>query len=139
MAELLLSSSVLIAAMALLRLLLKNRVSARLIYALWLVAALRLMLPIQLAPSPVSVMNVPEQLYAQVSSEAFRPAETGPALTEPDPVTEPPEAQNLGMTAGRGTAYPAQIHLRLVGGMFRHQQNLLALIPQSGNRLQDAV
>ena len=49
MAELFLSSSVLIAAIALLRLLLKNRVSARLIYALWLVAALRLMLPIQLA------------------------------------------------------------------------------------------
>ena len=90
MAELLLSSSVLIAAMALLRLLLKNRVSARLIYALWLVAALRLMLPIQLAPSPVSVMNVPEQLYAQVSSEAFRPAETGPVLTEPDTALEPP-------------------------------------------------
>ena len=90
MAELLLSSSVLIAAIALLRLLLKNRVSARLIYALWLVAALRLMLPIQLAPSPVSVMNVPEQLYAQASSEAFRPAETGPVLTEPDPVIEPP-------------------------------------------------
>lgn len=90
MAELLLSSSVLIAAMALLRLLLKNRVSARLIYALWLVAALRLMLPIQLAPSPVSVMNVPEQLYAQASSEAFRPAETGPVLTEPDTALEPP-------------------------------------------------
>lgn len=59
MTEVLITSSILIAAIVIIRAALKNRVSARLIYALWLVAALRLMLPFSLFESPVSVMNAP--------------------------------------------------------------------------------
>ena len=57
MLETLAMSSVLITALCLIRMA-RGRVSARLIYSLWLVAALRLMLPFSLAPSPVSAMNL---------------------------------------------------------------------------------
>ena len=58
MSEVLITSSVLICIIILLRALLKNRVSAVFIYSLWLLAALRLLLPLELAPSAMSVMNV---------------------------------------------------------------------------------
>ncbi|HIT29435.1 MAG TPA: hypothetical protein IAC26_01195, partial [Candidatus Scatomorpha stercoravium] len=69
MLETLVTSSVLIAALCVLRLT-RGRVSARLIYALWLTAALRLMLPFSLVPSPVSVANLggalPDRLAAEI-------------------------------------------------------------------------
>ena len=68
MTELLITSSVLITAIVLVRAALKNRVSARLIYALWLVAALRLMLPFELYPSQVSVMNAAPDAVLMVSA-----------------------------------------------------------------------
>ena len=54
--EVLITSSVLICIIILLRALLKNRVSAVFIYSLWLLAALRLLFPLELAPSAISVM-----------------------------------------------------------------------------------
>ena len=57
MTEILVSSTVLILALAALRLLLRGRISPRLQYALWLLVALRLLLPGTLMKSPVSVMN----------------------------------------------------------------------------------
>ena len=62
--EVLVSSSVLIAALTVLRFFLRGKISARLQYALWLLAALRLLLPVSLFSSSVSVMNA-------VSEEAF--------------------------------------------------------------------
>ena len=38
-----------------------------------------------------------------------------------DPVAEAAEAQNLRVAAGSGAAGTAQVDLRLVGGMLRHQ------------------
>ena len=52
------------------------------------------------------------------------------------PVGQQPEAQHLPVTGGGGTAGAAQIHLRLVGGMLRHQQQLGAGIPQPPDLLQ---
>ena len=46
------------------------------------------------------------------------------------PVTQTAEAEDLRMAAGGIPAEAAQVHLRLVGGMLRHQQDLLAGIPQ---------
>lgn len=80
MIEVLITSSLLITAIALLRALLKNRVSARLIYALWLVAALRLMLPFSLFDSPMSVMNAP-------MPEIEVPSVIYTDIFEPEPVT----------------------------------------------------
>ena len=57
MTEVLVSSTVLILALAALRWLLRGKIDPRLQYALWLLAALRLLLPVPLVSSPVSVMN----------------------------------------------------------------------------------
>ena len=65
------TSSVLILALCVIRLA-RGKVSARLIYALWLIAALRLMLPFSLAPSPVSVANLyPGQPETALSQPVF--------------------------------------------------------------------
>ena len=94
MAVTLLTSSALILSLCLLRLA-RRRVSARLIYALWLVAALRLMLPFSLAPSPVSVANLAPELHEAVIAEPAPGAEnpeTGEAIAVPaEPGAESPE------------------------------------------------
>ena len=66
MTEVLVSSTVLILALAALRLLLRGRIDPRLQYALWLLAALRLLLPVPLVSSPVSVMNAAADVPAAV-------------------------------------------------------------------------
>lgn len=57
MLEILISSTVLILALTAFRFLLRGKINPRLQYALWLLAALRLLLPVSLVRSPVSVMN----------------------------------------------------------------------------------
>ena len=89
MTELLITSSILILAITLVRALLRKRVGARLIYALWLLAALRLLLPFELMPSPVSVMNAaPRSAYVTGSavSDVYVPADVP---SDPEPVTDP--------------------------------------------------
>ena len=66
MLEILVSSTVLILALAALRFLLRSKISPRLQYALWLLAALRLLLPVSLVRSPVSVMNAVPDVPAAV-------------------------------------------------------------------------
>ena len=66
MTEVLVSSTVLILALAALRLLLRGKIDPRLQYALWLLAALRLLLPVPLVSSPVSVMNAAADVPAAV-------------------------------------------------------------------------
>ena len=60
MTEWIVTSSVLIAAIAALRCLLRGRISLRLQYALWAVVLLRLLLPVQLGHSSLSVLNAVE-------------------------------------------------------------------------------
>lgn len=60
MIELILTSSVLILVITLLRFCLRGHISARLQYALWGFVALRLLLPFSLFETPVSVMNLLE-------------------------------------------------------------------------------
>lgn len=57
MLEWILSSCVLILAVVGLRYLLRGRLSLRLQYAMWLIVLLRLLLPVSLGSSPVSVTN----------------------------------------------------------------------------------
>ena len=69
MVELIITSSILILVVLLLRFLLRGRISRRVQYALWLVVALRLLVPIS-APAPTSVLNVvdarrPEEFLTQ--------------------------------------------------------------------------
>ncbi len=77
MIETVISSSVLIAVIAILRLFLKGRVKNNVIYALWLIAAVRLMIPFELPESSFSVMNL--RYNNKISAEpdtAFPPIDT---------------------------------------------------------------
>ena len=46
------------------------------------------------------------------------------------------KAEHLRITAGRGAAGAAQIQLRLMGSVLRHQQQLRAVLPLPGHGLQ---
>ena len=80
MTEILVTSSVLIVVIALLRLVLRGKISQRVQYALWLLVAIRLLVPVSFVTSPVSVMNavepVTETIYISRTEQQF-PAGTG--------------------------------------------------------------
>lgn len=78
MTETVITSSVLIFVVILLRTVFKGRIKNRLRYALWLIAAARLLMPFSLAESSVSVMNFfvkaePSEIFAEADgiSEAY--------------------------------------------------------------------
>ena len=81
MKEILITSSVLILVILLLRLVLRKRVNRQLIYAAWLLVALRLLIPFQFGQADFSVVAVVEDLeqhspVIQQAEEVFRqPAE----------------------------------------------------------------
>ena len=101
MTEVLVSSTVLILALAALRWLLRGKIDPRLQYALWLLAALRLLLPVPLVSSPVSVMNavpdVPAAVQRLTAPENRRAPQTdntqSPVQTASETETAPSEAQ----------------------------------------------
>lgn len=111
MKEILITSTVLIAVILLLRLILRKRVSKRLIYATWLLVALRLLIPVQFGQFQYSVTTAVERieqqspLLQQVQQDLQQPV-IGPDheerydqlvqdyLSQTDnPVTVPPEVQ----------------------------------------------
>ena len=77
MSEIILTSSVLILVIALLRRVLRGRISSRVQYALWLLAALRLLIPGVLFPAPVSVVGAAAELREVLVPAAVSPAEPG--------------------------------------------------------------
>lgn len=103
MKEVLLTSSVLILALTALRFALRGRICSRLQYALWLLAALRLLVPVSIGTSPVSVLGAAEAIPAYV--EARQSAGDAPAADENTPFPVP--AQDLPMEA----LYPPQTAL----------------------------
>lgn len=103
MREILLTSSVLILALTALRFALRGRISPRLQYALWLLAALRLLVPVSIGTSPVSVLGAAQAIPAYM--ETRQPAEGPPAEEANSP--SPAPVQNLPMEA----LYPPQTAL----------------------------
>ena len=101
MLELLISSTVLILALTALRFFLRGKLNPRLQYALWLLAALRLLLPVSLVRSPVSVMNavpdVPAAVQRLTAPEDRRAPQMdntqSPVQTASETETAPTEAQ----------------------------------------------
>ena len=95
--EVLISSSVLILALALLRILLRGKISPRLQFALWLLVAVRLLVPVSIGQSAASVMNyVPQQQMTAILEDASVPAQLPQAVTalpmEPSAITDEPSA-----------------------------------------------
>ena len=101
MLEILISSTVLILALTALRFFLRGKLNPRLQYTLWLLAALRLLLPVSLVRSPVSVMNavpdVPAAVQRLTAPEDRRAPQTdstqAPVQTTSEPETAPVEVQ----------------------------------------------
>lgn len=83
MLEIIITSSILIGFLILLRYICRNRISRRLQYALWLLAAVRLLVPVTLPGNPLSVMNLLHPAAERV--EAWGETEVFPADREAGP------------------------------------------------------
>lgn len=76
MTEAVISSSILIAIIILIRTAFKGQLKSSVRYALWLIAAARLMLPFALVQSPISVMNAAETVISvNQADETVQPTE----------------------------------------------------------------
>lgn len=83
MKEILLTSSVLIAVIILLRQLFKNKISHRLQYAIWLLVAIRLLIPVEFGDFRFSVTSLTQESKPLVSiEEASREPIAGPSYEE---------------------------------------------------------
>ena len=100
MREIILTSSVLITVIAILRRLLRGKISPRLQYALWLLVALRLLLPGTLFTVPVSVTGAADELTAVIERRLPAPV---PADV---PAAVPPPAAPADGPAAPETAVP---------------------------------
>ena len=101
MTEVIITSSVLIAALLVLRRLLKGRINPCLQYALWLLVALRLLIPFSI-PSPTSVMNTQPAVVVQqaitqtaveISPEIVVPQQPSQPMDTPAPEPIVPQAK----------------------------------------------
>ena len=87
MNEIILTSSVLILIIAALRRILRGRIAPTLQYALWLLVALRLLIPGTLFTAPVSAIGFAEDIYSAVVESL--PEETPPAADTLPPLYMP--------------------------------------------------
>lgn len=92
MLEWIISSSILIAVVMLLRRLLKGRIDLRLQYALWGLVLVRLLLPVSLGSSSLSVMNQVER--SRTYQEAVQPE------------SNKPETEHFGYIVGENADFP---------------------------------
>ena len=94
MTEWFVSSAVLAAVLIGLHYLLRGRISPRLQYALWLLALLRLLIPVSIGKTALSVGNLlpQKQPAAQSAVQTVRPAASGPAAASPKPASAPVSA-----------------------------------------------
>lgn len=108
MTEMILTSSVLILLLVILRRALRGRISPLVQYALWLLAAARLLIPGTLFPAPVSVAGAAEELRISIQSgPAVLPA--GPFAGDPVPVPDGPSANSVIQPAdGPAAAFEAR-------------------------------
>ncbi len=88
MLEILISSSVLILVLAILRLVLRGRIDPRLQYALWLLVLVRLLLPVNLFRSPVSVAEAAAPVTERVEYVYQAILTTGPVYPTERTVSE---------------------------------------------------
>ena len=92
MTQWIVSSSALIIIVVLIRQLLKNRLSLKIRYALWLLVLIRLIVPVSFGQSPVSIMNTMPDTDTLHFTEAIiiaSPATQTPILPPGDHSTAP--------------------------------------------------
>ena len=109
MTEWIVTSSVLILAVLVLRFALRGRISLRLQYALWALVLLRLLIPVSFFSSPVSVMLAAERLAGRHAAD-FHDYVSGvqlPSGSVSSPGMTAEQAQKYGEEHGWGTLYQA--------------------------------
>ena len=106
MTEVLITSSVLIAVIALLRAILRDRIRPGLQFALWGLVLLRLLVPVSWFESPVSVANAAEPVVRQVQQYS---AENTRTVTFPVTMGEIPETGALTEAAAPTVIAPLDI------------------------------
>ena len=128
MTEIILTSSVLILLLAILRRVLRGRISPCVQYALWLLAAARLLIPGTLFTAPVSVAGAAEHL--QTSILLAEPAETPAAALPAETPDLPAEVPN---PSGGGPAADAAIQTA------NDSSAALAALPANGFAMKPPV
>lgn len=110
MIEIIITSSVLILIITVLRYLLRGKISSRLQYALWTLVAVRLLLPFSLFESPVSVMNTLSDIQSDYSAAAQPAAPVNPGNTVlPSYDPSPPQSSHKISGSPAGTTNTAAI------------------------------
>lgn len=111
MTEILLSSALLVLALALLRRVLRGRIDPRLQYGLWLLVALRLLIPGALFPAPVSIAGAAaswEQHFSEILVPREEPSSPGAVTggnTSAAGVTSPETGEAAGAPALQEDSY----------------------------------
>ena len=110
MLEWIVSASVLILAVAVLRRALRGRISPRLQYALWLIVLLRLLVPLNIGQAKVSVQNVVHEADTRISEQVVTYVNYElPDLAVPEPDPAQPEAEREAQYEQNAAEYEAQI------------------------------
>ena len=106
MKEILLTSSVLILALLLLRLLFRKTISRQVQYALWGLVALRLLVPVSLPAMEHNVLTAAEPVTARITAPALYVTPTGRPLSPPRRASSkpPPPISPSGWTPPQRTA-----------------------------------
>ena len=99
MIEVLLTSSVLILALALLRRGLRGRIDPRLQYALWLLVVLRLLIPGSLFPAPLTVSGALSDWEASLAADDTVPASAADAPAQSPAAGTPSQPTGADVTA----------------------------------------
>ena len=110
MLEWIVSSSVLILAVVVLRRVLRGRISPRLQYAVWLIVLLRLLVPLNIGQAKVSVQNVVHEADTRISEQVVTYVNyelPDISISEPDPAL--PEAEREAQYEQNAAEYEAQI------------------------------
>lgn len=108
MTEILLSSAVLVLALALLRRVLRGRIDPRLQYGLWLLVALRLLIPGALFPAPVSIAGAAASWSESISAALAPSQDSGADAAVPGSQTVSGGAVSSSQTGSdTGSAGPA--------------------------------
>lgn len=107
MIEWIVSSSVLIVVVIALRYLLRGKIRLRMQYALWALVLVRLLIPVSVGNSAISVMNaVPRQTQTVISNAERQPAEQLPQADPVQPAQDPTEVTPPDLTVNVQPAVP---------------------------------
>lgn len=141
MKEIILTSSVLILLLAVLRRALRGRIHPGVQYALWLLVAARLLIPGALFPAPVSVMGAAEELRTTIlaaeTAPVGQPVQTPADGPSASIVTQPADGPSAPFVAQKPDGPSAAFQMKPVGVV--QTENILQWIWMAGMAVTGGV